>query len=42
MSTAGSGRDDPEDDVNASGLKRKTPKRKFVDKQKAFIEFKKE
>ena len=41
-STAGSGRGDPEDDINASGLKRKTPKRKYVDKQKAFIDFKKE
>jgi hypothetical protein len=41
-STAGSGREDPGDDINASGLKRKTPKRKYMDKQKAFIDFKKD
>ena len=41
-STAGSGIEDPGEDIHASGLKRKTPKRKYMDKQQAFIEFKKE
>ena len=31
-STAGSGIEDPGEDIHASGLKRKTPKRKYMDK----------